>query len=54
MAHYDIFRDQLAIRFPGYGRALWEPSSWGLYATSVGDVGYITALYKIVVTPDKF
>ncbi|KAF8258992.1 hypothetical protein EI94DRAFT_1752770 [Lactarius quietus] len=26
MAHYDIFRDQLAISFPGHGHALWEPS----------------------------
>ena len=40
MAHYDIFRDQLAIRFPAHGHALWEPSPWA-HVTSVGDVGYI-------------
>jgi hypothetical protein len=42
MAHYDIFRDQLAIRFPGYGHALWEPSPVDHYGVvGVGDVGYI-------------
>ena len=43
MAHYDIFREQLAIRFPGYGHALWEPSPGDLYqVVEVGDVGYIS------------
>ncbi|KAF8262522.1 hypothetical protein EI94DRAFT_1704705 [Lactarius quietus] len=43
MAHYDIFREQLAIRFPGYGHALWEPSPGGLYHVGgVGDVGYVS------------
>jgi hypothetical protein len=37
MAHYDIFRQQLAIKFPAYGHALWEPSPAG----EVGDVGFI-------------
>lgn len=42
MAHYDIFRDQLAIKYPFYGHALWEPNPGGLYhAIEVGDVGYI-------------
>jgi hypothetical protein len=42
MAHYDIFRDQLVIRFPGHGHALWEPSPGDLYhVVGVGDVGYI-------------
>ena len=42
MAHYDIFRDQLAIRFPALGHALWEPSPGNLYrVVGVGDVGYI-------------
>ena len=42
MAHYDIFRDQLAIRFPALGHALWEPSLGYLYrVVGVGDVGYI-------------
>ena len=42
MAHYDIFRHNLAIKYPAYGHALWEPSTGGRYpAVSVGDVGFI-------------
>ena len=42
MAHYDIFRDQLALKYPAYGHALWEPSPGRLYAAvEVGDVGFI-------------
>ncbi|KAH9031593.1 hypothetical protein EDB83DRAFT_2525715 [Lactarius deliciosus] len=42
MAQYDIFRDQLAIKYPTYGHALWEPNPGGLYhAIEVGDVGCI-------------
>ena len=41
MAVYDIFRDQLAIRYPGYGHALWEPSPENLPVVGIGDVGYI-------------
>jgi hypothetical protein len=42
MAQHDIFRDQLAINYPVYGHALWEPNPGGLYhAIEVGDVGYI-------------
>jgi hypothetical protein len=42
MAHYDIFREQLAINCNSYGHALWEPSPGELYtAVTVGDVGYI-------------
>jgi hypothetical protein len=26
MAHYDIFRDQLGIKYPAFGHALWEPN----------------------------
>jgi hypothetical protein len=58
MAHYDIFRDQLAIRFPGYGHALWEPYSGDLYpVASVGDVGYISQggfhrLFNILLPAD--
>lgn len=41
MAHYDVFRDQLGVKYPGYGHALWEPNP-GLYSpTEVGDVGFI-------------
>ncbi|KAF8257345.1 hypothetical protein EI94DRAFT_1324112 [Lactarius quietus] len=58
MAHYDIFRDQLAIRFPAYGHALWEPSPGDLYdVASVGDVGYINEgrfhrLFNILLPAD--
>ncbi|KAH9023165.1 hypothetical protein EDB85DRAFT_1992298 [Lactarius pseudohatsudake] len=42
MAHYDIFRHHLAIKYPAYGHALWEPSPGGRYpAVVVGDVGFI-------------
>ncbi|KAH8983947.1 hypothetical protein EDB86DRAFT_3084885 [Lactarius hatsudake] len=42
MAQHDIFRDQLAIKYPTYGHALWEPNPGGLYhAIEVGDVGCI-------------
>jgi hypothetical protein len=37
-----IFREQLAIRYPTHGHALWEPDPGGLYnAVEVGDVGFI-------------
>ena len=58
MAHYDIFREQLAIRFPGYGHALWEPSPGDLYhIVEVGDVGYISQgrfhrLFNILLPAD--
>jgi hypothetical protein len=42
MAHYDIFREQLGIKYPAYGHALWEPSPGTLYSyVEVGDVGYV-------------
>jgi hypothetical protein len=42
MAHYDIFRQELATRYPGYGHALWEPSPGPLFPpVEVGDVGFI-------------
>ena len=42
MAHYDIFRHHLAIKFPAYGHALWDPDPGSLYPpVEVGDVGYI-------------
>ena len=42
MSHYNIFRHHLAIKFPAYGHALWEPDPGNLYpAVEVGDVGYI-------------
>jgi hypothetical protein len=42
MAHYDTFRQELAIKYPAYGHALWEPSPGELFpAVEVGDVGFI-------------
>jgi len=41
-----IFREELAIRYPGHGHALWEPDPQGLYeAVAVGDVGFIRGGY---------
>jgi hypothetical protein len=42
MADYDIFREQLAITFPTYGHALWDPSPTKPdRPVQVGDVGFI-------------
>ncbi|KAI9451001.1 hypothetical protein BJY52DRAFT_1299916 [Lactarius psammicola] len=42
MAHYDIFRHHLVIKYPAYGHALWEPSPGDSYpAVEIGDVGFI-------------
>jgi hypothetical protein len=46
MAHYSIFREELAITYPTYGNALWEPDPGGQYsAVEVGDVGFIRRGY---------
>ena len=42
MAECDIFREQLAIRYPSHGHALWEPSPrFPDKPVQVGDVGFI-------------
>jgi hypothetical protein len=42
MAHHDIFREQLAIKYSADGYALWEPSPWKPdRPVEVGDVGFI-------------
>lgn len=42
MAHYNIFREQLAIKYPEFGHALWEPSPRRSdMPVEVGDVGFI-------------
>ena len=42
MADHDIFREQLAIKYPSYGYALWEPSPTNPgRPVQVGDVGFI-------------
>lgn len=57
MAHYDIFRDHLARKYPAYGHALWEPSPGGRYpAVAVGDVGFVREgrfhrLFNVLLSP---
>ena len=41
MAHFDTFREQLAIAFPAFGHALWEPDPGSNPAVEVGDVGFV-------------
>ena len=41
MAHYDTYRDQLAIAHPAFGHALWEPDPGEFPPVEVGDVGFI-------------
>ncbi|KAI9512553.1 hypothetical protein F5148DRAFT_973340 [Russula earlei] len=42
---YDIFREELAIKYPTYGHALWEPSPGGNHTVEIGDVGFIREGY---------
>jgi hypothetical protein len=42
MAEHEIFREQLAIMYPSYGYALWEPRPINPNRpVQVGDVGFI-------------
>lgn len=42
MAHYDIFREQLAMKYPGFGHALWMPEPRNRdRPVQVADVGFI-------------
>jgi len=46
MAHPTTFREELAIAYPTFGNALWEPDPMGQYdAVEVGDVGFIRGGY---------
>ena len=46
MADYDIFREQLAIKYPTYGHALWGPRPKKPdRPVQVGDVGFIRRGY---------
>ena len=46
MAHYGVFRQELATAYPTYGNALWEPDPGGQYdSVEVGDVGFIRRGY---------
>jgi hypothetical protein len=42
MADYDVFREQLSLKYSSYGHALWEPSpAEPTSPVKVGDVGFI-------------
>jgi hypothetical protein len=42
MGDCNTFREELAIKYPNYGHALWDPDPGGLYdSVQVGDVGFI-------------
>ena len=57
----DIFREELALRYPKLGVALWEPDPQGLKrykAVAVGDIGYIRGgyfhrLFNAISGPDS-
>lgn len=41
MAHYDVFRERLAIKYPALGHALWDPRPTNPdRSVQVGDVGF--------------
>ena len=43
---YDIYREELAIKHPAYGHALWEPNPGGQDSSvKIGDVGFIRQGY---------
>jgi hypothetical protein len=43
---YDIFREELAMKYPAYGHALWDPGPGGSYdSVEIGDVGFIREGY---------
>ena len=45
-AQHETFREELAIKYPAFGYALWEPGSRARYRTvQVGDVGFIREGY---------
>lgn len=57
MAHYDIFRQNLTIKYSAYGHALWEPNPGDRYpAVAVGDVGFTREgrfhrLFNVLLSP---
>lgn len=59
MAHYDVFREQLALKYRALGHALWEPSPTNPdRPVLVGDVGFIRAgrfhsLFNALRPPDQ-
>lgn len=45
-AQHETLRDELALKYPTFGIALWEPGTMGRYdAVDVGDVGFIREGY---------
>ena len=46
LMEYDIYREELGIKYPAYGHALWDPSPRGRYTSvEIGDVGFIRRGY---------
>ena len=46
MGDCNIFREELGIRYPDHGHALWDPDPRELYnSVEVGDVGFIRRGY---------
>ena len=46
MSNCNIFREELGIRYPDHGHALWDPDPGGLYNfVEIGDVGFIRSGY---------
>jgi hypothetical protein len=41
MAQFDVFRDELAIAYPGLGYALWDPQLRRFPPVEIGDVGFV-------------
>jgi hypothetical protein len=42
MAEFNVFRDELAITYPGLGHALWDPHPGSLSPpVEIGDVGFV-------------
>jgi hypothetical protein len=55
MADYDIFREQLAIKYPSYGHALWEPGPRNPdRPVQIGDVGFVRKANSIVFSTPCF
>jgi hypothetical protein len=45
-AQHETLREELALKYPTFGIALWEPGTRGRYdAVEVGDVGFIREGY---------
>jgi len=58
MAHHNIFREELAISYPGYGFALWEPgpgdnmmpSKWAMSVSFARAISSACSMFYILET----